>query len=67
MAPRQDDGGNDSEKLRLRAVFVPRGQRAPDGMLDGMTDTIRIPVQGGPGGAEAPSVGQAAPKDDPAA
>lgn len=65
MANRRDDGGG-SEKLRLRAVFVPRGQRAPEGMLDGMTDTIRIPVQGGPGGPDTPSAGRAAPKDDAA-
>ena len=43
--PRGESNGNDGEKLRIRAVFVPSGERAPSDMLYGMGDTIRIPAR----------------------
>jgi hypothetical protein len=48
------DGGNssqggpgrgDGEQLRLRAILVPRGAAVPSDRLEGMTDTVRIPVR----------------------
>ncbi len=39
------DGPPDEDTIRLRAVFVPRGAAVPSEMLQGMTDTVRIPAQ----------------------
>jgi hypothetical protein len=33
------------EQVRLRALLVARGAMVPSGMLEGVTDTIRIPVR----------------------
>ena len=60
------------ETIRLRAVFVPRGQPVPSDLAQGMSDMIRIPAElvpdaGGEDAGDAQPHGTAEDDADPSA